>query len=163
MTETMIGLFAAAVLSGIVPLVNAEILVISAAALVPALGVPVVAVVSTVGHMSSKALLFGLARWAPQRLPERARAAIERSSAAVRERGTAAGTLIFTSAATGIPPFYGVSLAAGAVGLSLTRFVVVGGLGRFVRFAVLAWLGHTVGTEALDLIASNGVIATLFG
>ena len=42
MTETMIGLFAAAALSGIVPLVKAEILVVSAAALVPALGVPVV-------------------------------------------------------------------------------------------------------------------------
>lgn len=159
----MIGLFVAAVLSGIVPLVNAELLVVGAAALVPALGVPVVALVSTVGHMSSKALLFGLARWAPQHLPRRARDAVERSGEAVRERGTAAGTLIFTSAATGIPPFYGVSLAAGAVGLSLSRFVVVGGLGRLVRFAALAWLGHTVGAEALDVIASHGVLATLFG
>lgn len=154
MLELLLGLFAATAVSGIVPLVNAELLVLGAAAAVPAAGLPLVAVVSTVGQMVTKGVLFGLARWAPSRLPARARRALEKPSAAVEERGTAVGTLLFTSAATGVPPFYGVSLAAGAVGVGLGRFLLAGGLGRLVRFGVLAWLGHTVGEGAADFLST---------
>ena len=161
MVEILVGLFAATAVSGIVPLVNAELLVLAAAAAVPAAGVPLVALVSTVGQMVTKGVLFGLARWAPGRLPQRAQEALEKPCAAVRERGKTVGTLMFTSAATGIPPFYGVSLAAGAVGVNLAGFLITGSLGRFVRFGVLAWLGHTLGEEAADLLASSSF--SLFG
>lgn len=162
MLETLLGLFTAAVVSGIVPLVNAELLVIGAAAVLPAVGIPLVAVVSTAGQMVTKAVLFVLARWAPEKLPARARRMLDRSAEAVAAREGATSSLLFTSAATGLPPFYGVSLAAGALGVSMPRFLLAGGVGRLIRFGVLAWIGHTAGSGAADLFASGG-LASVWG
>ena len=139
MWEILGGLLIGTAVSGLVPLVNAELLVTGAAIAAPGVGVPIVAAVSAVGQMLTKTLLFGVARWAPSRLPLKARSALERASQAVASRGSAADSVVFTSAAVGLPPFFGISLAAGAVGMSLRRFVISGGAGRLVRFGVLAW------------------------
>jgi membrane protein YqaA with SNARE-associated domain len=149
MWEILGGLLVGTVVSGVVPLVNAELLVAGAAVAAPAVGVPLVAAVSTVGQMISKTLLFSLARWAPGRLPEKGRAALERAAQAVERRGGAASSMVFTSAAVGLPPFYGVSLAAGALGMRLRTFVVSGGIGRLLRFAALAWAARWVGAGFL--------------
>lgn len=163
MTETLLGLFAATFASGVLPFINAEVLVIAAAAALPAVGVPLVAITSTVGQMASKASLFGLARWAPQRLPARARRALARSGAAIDRGGRAADTVVFASAATGLPPFYGVSLAAGVVGMRLERFLVAGGIGRLIRFGALAWLGRTVGPGAAEAIGLPQLFRAVWG
>lgn len=152
MWEIMGGLLIGTVVSGVVPLVNAELLVAGAAVAAPGIGVPVVAAVSTVGQMVSKTMLFAVARWAPGRLPARAQATLERASRAVARRGGAAGSLVFASAAVGLPPFYGVSLAAGAVGMRLRTFVVSGGMGRLVRFGALAWAARYVGAGFLEAL-----------
>jgi membrane protein YqaA with SNARE-associated domain len=140
----------------VIPFINAEVLVVAAAAALPAVGIPLVAVTSTLGQMTSKASRFGLSRWAPQRLPERARSALERSGEVIQRGGRAADTVVFASAATGLPPFYGVSLAAGAVGMRLGRFLLAGGLGRLIRFGALAWLGKTAGAGAAEAIGLSG-------
>jgi membrane protein YqaA with SNARE-associated domain len=145
MWEAIGGLLVASAISGVVPLVNAELLVVGTAAALPAAGIPLIAAVSAVGQMTAKTLLFELARRAPSRLPARARTAIEDASTSVRRRGGTAWSLVFTSAATGLPPFYGVSVASGALGVRRADFVCAGGLGRFLRFGALAWLGATVG------------------
>jgi membrane protein YqaA with SNARE-associated domain len=145
MLDSLLGLLLASAVSGIVPIVNAELLVVGAAAAFPALGVPLVAFTSTAGQMCSKTSMFALARWAPSRLPVRARTAIERTRNRLESHEGAAGSLVLTSAATGLPPFYGVSLASGALGMRLSSFVIAGSTGRFVRFAVLAWMGRAVG------------------
>lgn len=163
MTETLLGLFAATLASGVIPFINAELLVVAAAAALPAVGVPLVAITSTVGQMTSKASLFGLARWAPQHLPGRARAALTRSSQAIDRGGRAADTVVFASAATGLPPFYGVSLAAGVVGMRLERFLLAGGLGRLIRFGALAWLGRTVGPGAADALGLPQLLSAVTG
>jgi len=146
------GLLVGTVISGIVPVVNAELLVAGAAVAAPGVGVPVVAAVSALGQMVSKTLLFALARWAPARLPVKARAALERAALAVERRGGAAGSMVFASAAVGLPPFYGVSLAAGALGMRLRTFVVSGGLGRLLRFGALAWAARYVGAGFLEAL-----------
>jgi len=145
MFEILLALLIASAVSGVVPVVNAELLVVAAAAAVPAVGLPLVAAVSTAGQMSTKTALFVVARWAPHRLPVRARAALDRAGAAVEDRGGAASSVVFASAATGLPPFFGVSLASGALGMRLSRFVTAGTLGRFCRFSVLAGLGRVLG------------------
>ena len=61
------------------------------------------------------------------------------------ERGGALWSLVFASAATGVPPFYGTSLASGAVGMRLSPFITAGSLGRFLRFGALAWAGAAIG------------------
>ena len=142
MWEILGGLIVATAVSGVIPLVNAELVVVGAAAAVPAVGIPLVAALSTLGQMSTKTTLFVLARWAPSKLPGRARAAVARATASVERRGGAMSSLVFASAATGLPPFYGVSLASGALGMPVSRFVLAGGLGRFVRFGALAWLAR---------------------
>jgi membrane protein YqaA with SNARE-associated domain len=164
MWEILGGLLVGTAVSGIVPFVNAELLVVVAAATVPVMAIPLVACASTLGQMSSKTSLFALARWAPSRLPARPRAALDRAAAVVSERNGAAGSLVFTSALTGLPPFYGVSLASGAVGMRLWSFVLCGSAGRLVRFSVLAWAGGHFGPKALELISDGtSVIALLSG
>lgn len=161
MLEILGGLLLATAVSGILPIVNAELLVVTAAAALPAVGVPLVALASTVGQMSTKFSLFAAARWAPSRLPGKAKRALERAGEPIRERDGAVSSLVFTSAATGIPPFYGVSLAAGAFGVKPWSFLASGSAGRLLRFGVLAWLGQKVGSEALELFA--GVIPPVMG
>lgn len=145
MLEVMGGLLVASVVSGVVPLVNAELLVVGVAATMPIVGVPLIAAVSATGQMLSKTALFALARWAPARLPDRGRAALERAAGPLQERGGALWSLVFASAATGVPPFYGTSLASGAVGMRLSPFITAGSLGRFLRFGALAWAGAAIG------------------
>ena len=142
MLETLGALIVATAVSGVIPLVNAELVVVGAAAALPAVGVPLVAAVSTVGQMSTKTTLFALARWAPAKLPDRARAVVGRAAASVERRGGAMSSVVFASAAIGVPPFYGVSLASGALRMPMARFVLVGGLGRFLRFGTLACLAR---------------------
>jgi membrane protein YqaA with SNARE-associated domain len=145
MWEILGGLLIGTAVSGILPLVNAELLVVAAAVAAPGVGVPLVVAVSTAGQMLTKTLLFGVARWAPGRLPRRARTVLDKASCAATARGGAASSLVFTSAAIGVPPFYGMSLAAGALGMRLRSFVVSGGMGRFVRFGALAFAARYSG------------------
>lgn len=152
MVEILVGLILATAVSGIVPVVNAELLVVTAAAALPAVGAPLVAVASTLGQMSTKFSLFALARWAPSRLPAKAERALDRAARPLRERDGAVSGIVFTSAATGIPPFYGISLAAGALGMRTSSFLASGSLGRLVRFAALAWIGRELGAEALEVM-----------
>jgi membrane protein YqaA with SNARE-associated domain len=49
-------------------------------------------------------------------------------------------TLLFVSAVLGLPPFYLVSLLAGLVGIRFRTFLLLGILGRVIRFVALALL-----------------------
>lgn len=163
MWEILAGLLVGTAVSGVLPLVNAELLVVIAAAAVPGLALPLVAAVSAIGQMSTKTLMFALARWAPAKLPEKARAGVDRASEAVSHRGGAVSSLVFTSATLGFPPFYGVSLACGALRMPVLPFILSGTAGRAVRFGVLAWAGHKFGVPAIELLAKQGFASFLIG
>jgi len=150
MLELLGGLLIATAISGVVPVLNAELLVLAAAAAIPLAGLPLVVAVATGGQMFAKTILFALARWLPRKLPKRARAALDRASERVRLRKRGMASLVFTSAASGIPPFYGVSLACGALGLRLRTFVILGCAGRALRFGALGWVGNRFGVHALE-------------
>jgi membrane protein YqaA with SNARE-associated domain len=153
MIEVLGGLLIGTAVSGVVPVINAELLVAGVVLAAPHVGVPLVALVATAGQMFTKCALFLVARWAPHRMKGKARAALDRAAAGVAARGGAVGTLVFTSALTGLPPFFGISLAAGALGMRLRTFLASGGVGRIVRFAVIAWAARAVGGDALDVFA----------
>lgn len=163
MWEILGGLFVGSVVSGVVPLVNAELLCVAAAVAVPVAGLPLVVAASTVGQMISKAVLFALARSAPSRLPKRAAARLDKAVDAVRSRGGAAASLVFVSALVGLPPFYGISLAAGALRMRLAWFLATGTAGRAIRFAILAWTAHALGEGAAELMAADFVSSFLPG
>jgi membrane protein YqaA with SNARE-associated domain len=132
------GSFGIGLLSGLVPAVNTEAYLLMVAGLAPrAALLPVVACV-TAGQMLAKGLLYLAGSGAvTSRFLARRAGRLE----ALRERlGRArAGTsaVVFSSAVTGIPPFYLVSLAAGSLRFSLARFLLVGGSGRLIRFAAI--------------------------
>jgi membrane protein YqaA with SNARE-associated domain len=136
--------FGLTVLSAIVPWVNAEVIVLSFVALAhsPA-ELALVVIIATAGQMAGKCVVF----WAGRR-GEKWHARAGELSARWRERLTArpwrAVTLVLVSSAVGVPPFFLVTLAAGAVGVNFRRFVVAGSIGRFVRFGALAFLPHAI-------------------
>ena len=163
MWEILGGLLVGTAISGVLPIVNAEALVFVASAAVPQFAVPLVALASAAGQMSSKTSLFALARWAPTRLPRRARSVLARASGRVEARGGTVGSLVFASAVTGVPPFYGVSLASGALGMRLRSFVLNGFGGRLVRFGAIAWAGNRFGDVAIEVLRDRGVRVLLLG
>ena len=137
--------FAMSVVSGLIPFVNAEVLVAGAAVAVPPGYVIPVILLCSVGHMAAKVGLYAGARWLPERLPARARDRLERASAKTKRLEQAGFTLVLVSAAVGLPPFYLITLAAGAMHMNLTWFIVVGLVGRGVRFAAIAYSAVAAG------------------
>ncbi|MDH3272287.1 MAG: hypothetical protein OEN56_13185 [Gemmatimonadota bacterium] len=153
--ELMFGLWVAAAVSGIVPLVNAEVVVAGAAAALPAITIPILAVVVGSGQMATKGVLYGLARWTPSKLPTKAQARIEQACRRMGEHGGAVDFTLLASASTGVPPFYGVSLAAGALRVGFVRFFVLGLIGRILRFAVVAWAANEAGRALFSGLADS--------
>src|SRR5512143_3294299 len=132
--DVWIATLAAAFLSGLVPFVNMEAYLIGAAALLPGAPPLVVVVAAALGQMAAKALLFlggrGLVSL-PSRLRQRA------SAASARLGGRRPPALVFTSALTGLPPFYLVSVAAGLLGFRPGPFLLAGFAGRLLRFGAV--------------------------
>jgi membrane protein YqaA with SNARE-associated domain len=129
--------------SGLVPFViNLEIYLIGVAALSRAPAAAIVALAAA-GQMCAKFVLYQagkgalslrFVRW------ERREAAL-RSFEKYRAHSLA---VVAVSSLTGLPPFYGTSLAAGALRLPLASFLIIGAAGRIVRFTLVylapAWL-----------------------
>ena len=123
--------------SGIVPLVSAEVSIVVLGSVAPPPLLPVLLVVATLSHMAGKSLMYlvgrGAERWkyAPlQRQVAAARAKLEHRSAL-------GGTIIFVSAAIGLPPFYLVTVTSGLVRYNFVHFFVLGFAGRLLRFGAL--------------------------
>jgi len=138
--ELVASVFLGSIASGAIPFINAEAIVLAAVLASPA-DAYAFAAASTLGQMLAKVVLYGLARWLPDRLPERAKKRLDEASERVKNARQGGSTLVFVSALTGLPPFYLVSLAAGVIKMSLVGMVVAGTLGRLIRFVILARFG----------------------
>lgn len=142
--EATVGIYLAtlivSVLSGLVPVVNGELYLIAA---IVVAGDPTVALVLAVlvaiGQMIAKVALYHAARGATT-LGRRTRfgAKLEQAQALIERWRGKPLTLLFVSAVTGLPPFYLVSLLAGVVGIRFTTFLLLGLVGRVIRFVALA-------------------------
>jgi membrane protein YqaA with SNARE-associated domain len=132
------SVFAIGFVSALLPLVNAEI----AAALLGTIAtralVPQLVLALTAGHLLGKCGLYGLGR-AADRLPEgRLLDRVHRAQRAVDEHERFGGSLLFTSALTGLPPYYVVTVACGVARFPFVPFVLVSAVGRVVRFGLVA-------------------------
>jgi membrane protein YqaA with SNARE-associated domain len=128
-----------AVVSAIVPLVNAELLLIGLALASPA-AAPLLVVVMAAGQMVGKSVLF-LGGGRLTRSTLQARLARWRLDGRTRRAGA---PLVGISAFTGLPPFYLVSIAAPALGVSFRTFLAVGLAGRLLRFGTLVALPQVI-------------------
>jgi membrane protein YqaA with SNARE-associated domain len=148
--------------SGLVPVINAEALLV-AAVLQARGGWPAVVVAIAVGQSAAKVLIFLAARDGRRLLPSRLvhrpsrparsdrggpvtrlRDATRRWSpqaariAELVRRPVAGAALILTSAVVGIPPLAATSVIAGAAHMRLALFGACCLTGRLVRFAIIA-------------------------
>ena len=144
--EASVGIYLAtlivSVLSGLIPLVNGELYLIAAILVAGDATVALVlAVIVAIGQMIAKIGLYYTARGASE-LGQKTRlaAGLVKARALVERWEGKPLTLLFVSAVTGLPPFYLVSLLAGIVGIRFRTFLLLGILGRVIRFVALALL-----------------------
>ncbi|MGH7554103.1 MAG: hypothetical protein ACREMQ_13870 [Longimicrobiales bacterium] len=128
--------FFGCLVSSVLPIVNAELLLLSMAAIAaPDLAVPLI-VLATLGQMIGKTLLFLAGRGAVH-LPGRWGEKVEDVRARLGSGHRIGGSVLFVSAAVGLPPFFVVSLASGIIGMGLRQFLGLGLSGRLLRFGAI--------------------------
>ena len=132
------GLFVAAVVSSLVPLVNAEVLVLTAALVVPSELVLLVVFSVTLGQVLGKIVLYrggeGIGNAATSGTSRRALAMADR----LREKQGRLRLAFLSSSLVGLPPLYVMAAVAGIARMPMPTFVGLCFLGRFIRFYVLA-------------------------
>ena len=140
------GCYMAAIVSAILPWVNAEVLMLAAA---PLAGSPfelgtLVALV-TAGQMTGKSFAYWMARTATQPRVAGLQKTIDQWRDRLARRPRSALGVLLVSATVGLPPFYVVAPAAGALKVAFARFLVVGTIGRFVHFGLVVLAPQLVG------------------
>jgi len=125
-------------ISAFLPVVNAELLLLGLAAAAPHSWLLAVVALTTLGQMSGKTVLYLAGRGVILVPAGRASGWLERAKARVDRHQRLGGTILFTSALAGVPPFYITSITAGLARFDIRGFLVFGTLGRFLRFATVA-------------------------
>ena len=136
--------FVVAFVSGFVPFVNIEAYLIAAVALGGTSSTLSLALVSTSGQMLAKSLLYLSGRGILNLPFGRHREKLERMKRDFAERGAMTMPFLFLSAFLGLPPFYIVSVLAGALGVPFLHFLAGGCIGRFLRFGLVAFFPRLV-------------------
>jgi membrane protein YqaA with SNARE-associated domain len=126
-------------ISAVFPLVSAEIVVLGLAAASPTPNVILLAAVATAAQMAGKSTMYWVGARAVSHTPARYRAAMDRWEQRFRHARGRVGSIVFVSSMSGLPPFYVISALAGAFRTSFLTFLIAGTVGRFIRFASLAW------------------------
>lgn len=149
----VLGLFGVSVASALVPLINVEAYLVGLAALTRSDAVWSLSLVGGVGQMVGKVVWYYLGAnalrwgWVRRKVEQpKARAKLELWRERTQDRAWFAAGLVFVSAVTGFPPFAIIAVLAGQLRMSITMFVVVGTVGRTLRFAaVLGGAGWVTG------------------
>lgn len=136
MIATFLTTFGVCFFSAIVPIVNAELYLLAASALVGPAVAPFMIVGAALGQMTGKSLLYWAGSGALHLPSERLRRMVE--GVQKKYQGGAAapalgGTVLFASASVGLPPFYVVTIASGIFRIPFLHFFVIGLLGMLVR------------------------------
>jgi len=135
--------FLGCVVGSVLPIIHTELLIFGISALAPGVQSALLVLVATCGTMIGKTILYfggqGLVR-----LPIRRREKIDRYLEQARAREGIASGVLFAAAAAGIPPFYIVTVAAGAIRINLLRFILIGFVGRLIRFSIVVYAPHLI-------------------
>ena len=137
--ELLIATFLVCLGSAVIPFLNTEIYLLGVSALAGPRALLAVVIAAAAGQMVGKAVLY-FAGTGVLRLP--ARFARKVPALATRVASYPGGALggVLLSSFSGVPPFYGISLIAGGLGLSFVPFLLTGFVGRVLRFAVVVAL-----------------------
>jgi len=132
------------VVGGILPWVSAEVVVLAAAVVLPPSALVPLVLACALGQMAAKASLYALTRWAPERLPRRARDALGRVER-YRKRPALLAAAVFFGSAVSLPPFYLVTLASGVLRVPFMVFALAGLGGTAARYGALVWAARALG------------------
>ena len=133
--------FGLAVASAVFPWVNAELIVISLPSFASSRAALVVLLlVATAGHMTGKCVLYWAGRKGDRVLPERAGRAVLKWRGRLEARPSRAAVLVLLSSVTGLPPFYVMTIVAGALRMNFPLYLAAGTAGRLLRFGALVSL-----------------------
>jgi len=145
----LVSLLVIAFVSALVPLVNIEAYLGLRAAVAEVDDVWLLGFVAAAGQMLGKVLWYYVGasslewRWIKRRVDRpKAQERLTRWRTRTDERPVLAGALVFASALSGLPPFAILAVLAGQLRMSLALFLVLGLMGRWLRFvAVLGGVG----------------------
>ena len=131
------GTYIICLISGFVPVVNAEIFLIFVSTLLTKQLLFPVLLLATIGQMTAKAILFmsgmGILKLSLKRYENK----IGKIEAKMHRWGSKNDVFIFLSSFTGFPPFYIVTIVAGMLRHNFFRFFVSGFTGRLLRFGLI--------------------------
>lgn len=136
--------FGYCVVSGLVPFVNAEAYLLGAAALAPTRYALPIVIAGTLGQMVAKVAMYGAGRGTVMLPGRRIRAWVEQARVRYGSYQRLGPGVIFLSAASGFPPFYIVSIGCGVLRTPLARFIVLGTIGRFLRFGTVVLVPYLI-------------------
>lgn len=131
--------FGLSIVSALLPWVNGEVLVLSYSAFAHSPWERVVlALLASSGQIVGKCVLY----WAGRGAIPLGSGKIGRIINSCEEKFTRSSLrpmwLVFFSALSGIPPFYIITVLAGAFRLKFSHFIAVGAGGRLLHFGILA-------------------------
>jgi membrane protein YqaA with SNARE-associated domain len=133
-------------IGGLVPVVNCEVYLTLAVTqwMTSPAQIPAIVLLASTGQMVAKLLLYLTAAGALKLPTGRYQAKLEKARVRIERWRSKPKWILFVSASLGLPPFYVISLLAGAFGIKLPAFLVIGLAGRVLRFTVivvgLSWL-----------------------
>ena len=125
------------VLAGLMPCSPFEPMLIGIAVVAPRHLLLPLAALATVTQMGTKTLVYLTSRKAESTLSPRKRAAFERIRRYLVGRRWLQIAAVLVSGIFGLPPFYIVTVACGALRLPLREYLVAGTTGRAIRFTAI--------------------------
>jgi membrane protein YqaA with SNARE-associated domain len=140
----VLGLLGVSIASALLPLINIEVYLVGLVAVSGGERLWLLAAVGGLGQMVGKVVWYYLGAnslrwgWVRRRMERpKAKAKLELWQRRTHDRPALGGLLVFASASAGIPPFAIIAVLAGQLRMSFTLFMVVGFVGRTLRFALV--------------------------
>jgi membrane protein YqaA with SNARE-associated domain len=137
-----LGLLGVSIASALIPLINIEVYLVGLATVSATEGIWVLAAIGGLGQMLGKLVWYYLGAnalrwgWVRKKVEKpKAKAKLELWQRRTQDRPVIGGLLLFASAVSGFPPFAIVAVLAGQLRMNLWLFLVVGFVGRTLRFA----------------------------
>ncbi|HUS63919.1 MAG TPA: MipA/OmpV family protein [Kofleriaceae bacterium] len=160
----LLATFIYCAISGLIPIVNAEIYLLTVSASAAHAPLVLVAVAAAAGQTAAKTAIFVLGCGAARLLGRRRRDQLARWRDRAERWRRRPALVLFAAATLGVPPLFAVSVLAGALAYPVRRFVALCFAGRLIRFAAflaLPQLASIAEAHAEDRPAWEGGLGAL--
>ena len=135
--SVIIGAALTCAAGGAFPWISSEAVILGAALVLPVDQLPVLVLACATGQVVGKTVLYGLTRWAPEKLP--------RGAQPWRKKKKLLGAGLFSGALVSVPPFAVITLACGTLRLPFPIFIVAAFAGTVGRYGAILWLAVRAG------------------